>query len=199
MNQVCERITEISNLFKKLYEISITNSEKKSFCKCYSDFSLFFKEYGNKQFQQMKNISYKLKDYLKFLNLQYEVSFIELYNNFEFEYNLYFKVAENLKQKKELLYNNKYIEKWELKDEDRNIDFNNKELVMKKMLPNDTKIVNEIKKYLVYYATQLDSENKRVKEIIEKHNNDLLCEIKDNNVQMLNDLSKFWELMSSKN
>ena len=199
MNQVCERITEISNLFKKLYEISITNSEKKSFCKYYSDLSLFFKEYGNKQFQQMKNISYKLKDYLKILNLQYEVSFKELYNNFEFEHNLYFKVAENLKQKKELLYNNKYIEKWELKDEDRNIDFNNKELVMKKMLPNDTKIVNEIKKYLIYYATQLDSENKRVKEIIEKHNNDLLCEIKDNNVQMLNDLSKFWELMSSKN
>ena len=199
MNQVCERMTEISNLFKKIYEISITNSEKKSFCKCYSDLSLFFKEYGNKQFQQMKNISYKLKDYLKILNLQYEVSFKELYNNFEFEHNLYFKVAENLKQKKELLYNNKYIEKWELKDEDRNIDFNNKELVMKKMLPNDTKIVNEIKKYLIYYATQLDSENKRVKEIIEKHNNDLLCEIKDNNVQMLNDLSKFWELMSSKN
>ena len=147
----------------------------------------------------MKNISYKLKDYLKILNLQYEVSFKELYNNFEFEHNLYFKVAENLKQKKELLYNNKYIEKWELKDEDRNIDFNNKELVMKKMLPNDTKIVNEIKKYLIYYATQLDSENKRVKEIIEKHNNDLLCEIKDNNVQMLYDLNKFWELMSSKN
>ena len=199
MSQVCERMTEISNLFKKIYEISITNSEKESFCKWYSDLSLFFKEYENKQFQQMKNISYKLKDYLKILNLQYKVSFKELYNNFEFEHNLYFKVAENLKQKKELLYNNKYIEKWELKDEDRNIDFNNKELVMKKMLPNDTKIVNEIKKYLIYYATQLDSENKRVKEIIEKHNNDLLCEIKDNNVQMLNDLNKFWELMCSKN
>jgi hypothetical protein len=199
MNQVCERMTEISNLFKKIYDISITNSEKGSFCKFYSDLSLFFKEYGNKQFQQMKNISYKLKDYLKFLNLKYEVSFKELYNNFEFEHNLYFKVAENLKQKKELLYNNKYIEKWELKDEDRNIDFNNKELVMKKMLPNDTRIVNEIKKYLIYYATQLDSENKRVKEIIEKHNNDLLYEIKDSNVQMLNDLNKFWELMSSKN
>ena len=199
MNQVCERMAEISNLFKKIYEISITNSEKESFCKCYSDLSLFFKEYGNKQFQQMKNISYKLKDYLRILNLQYEVSFKELYNNFEFEHNLYFKVAENLKQKKELLYNNKYIEKWELKDEDRNIDFNNKELVMKKMLPNDTKIVNEIKKYLIYYATQLDSENKRVKEIIEKNNKELICEIKDNNVQMLNDLNKFWELMSPKN
>ena len=199
MNQVCERMSEISNLFKKIYEISITNSEKQSFCKCYSNLSLFFKEYGDKQFLQMKNISYKLKDYLKYLNLQYAVSFKELYNNFEFEHNLYFKVAQNLKQKKELLYNNKYIEKWELKEEDRNIDFNNKELVMKKMLPNDTRIVNEIKKYLIYYATQLDSENKRVKEIIEKHNNDLLCEIKDNNVQMLNDLNKFWELMNSKN
>lgn len=199
ITQVCERMAEISNLFHKIYEISIANSEKGSFCKCYSDLSLFFKEYGNKQFEQMKNISYKLKDYLKYLNLQYAVSFKELYNNFEFEHNLYFKVAENLKQKKELLYKNKYIEKWELQDEDRNIDFNNKELVMKKMLPNDTMIVNEIKKYLIYYATQLDSENKRVKEIIEKHNNILICAIKDNNVQMLNDLNKFWELMGSKN
>ena len=199
MKQVSERMIEISNLFKKIYELSINNSENDSFCKCYSTLSLFFKEYGDKEYQLMKNISYELKNYLKFVNLQYILSLKELYDVFEYEHNLYFKVAENLKQKKEMLYNNKNIDKWDLKNEDRNIDFNNKELVMKKMLPKDSAVVNEIKKYLIYYATQLDSESKRIKDIIEEHNNNMLKNIKENNVHILGDLKNFWELINFNN
>ena len=199
MKQVSERMIEISNLFKKIYELSINNSENDSFCKCYSTLSLFFKEYGDKEYQLMKNISYELKNYLKFVNLQYILSLKELYDVFEYEHNLYFKVAENLKQKKEMLYNNKNIDKWDLKNEDRNIDFNNKELVMKKILPKDSAIVNEIKKYLIYYATQLESESKRLKDIIEEHNNNMLKNIKENNVHILGDLKNFWELINFNN
>ena len=199
MKQVSERMIEISNLFKKIYELSINNSENDSFCKCYSTLSLFFKEYGDKEYQLMKNISYELKNYLKFVNLQYILSLKELYDVFEYEHNLYFKVAENLKQKKEMLYNNKNIDKWDLKNEDRNIDFNNKELVMKKMLPKDSAVVNEIKKYLIYYATQLDSESKRIKDIIEEHNNNMLKNIKENNVHILGELKNFWELINFNN
>ena len=196
MKQVSNRMIEISNLFKDIYELSINNSEKSSFCKCYSDFSLFFKEYGNKEFQQMQNISTEIKDYLKFVNLQYIISLKELYNSFEYEHNLYFKVSENLKQKKETLYKNKNIEKWELKNEDRNIDINNKDLVMQKMLPKETEVVKEIKKYLIYYATQLDSEYLRLKDTIEKQNNNMLKRIKEKSTQILNDLNKFWQLMN---
>jgi hypothetical protein len=166
MKQVCDRMTEISNTFKKLYDMSINNSEKLGFCKYYSDLSLFFKEYGNNEFQQMKNISEELKFHLKYINLHYTVSIEELYNTFKFQHDLYFQVAENLKQKKELLYKNMDYEKWELKPEDRNLDFNNKKLVINKMLPKDTKIVNDIKKYLLYYATQLNNENLRLKDIL---------------------------------
>ena len=199
MNKVSDRMTEISKLFKKIYEISINNSEKSSFCKCYSDLSLFFKEYGNIELKQMKNISIEIKNYLKFLNLQYIVSLKELFNSFEYEHDLYFKVSENLKQKKEILYKNKDIEKWELKNEDINIDFNDKELVVKKMLPKETAVVNEIKKYLIYYAIQLNSENIRLKYIIEKQNNYMLNKVRENCVQILNDTNKFLELMKNKN
>ena len=198
MKQVRDKMLEISNLFKKIYDLSINASEKGSFCKCYSDLSLFFKEYGDKEFLQMKIISNELKNYLKFINLQYILSLNELYNNFEYEHDLYFKVAENLKQKKEMLYDNKYIDKWELKEEDKNIDFNDKELVMKKMLPKDSKVANEIKKYLIYYATQLNDENIRLKNIIEENNNNMLKKIKENNTSILANLNKFWELMDSK-
>ena len=199
MKQVCDRMTEISNLFKKLYDMSINNSEKLGICKYYSDLSLFFKEYGNNEFQQMKNISEELKFHLKYLNLHYTVSIDELYNSFKFQHDLYFQVAENLKQKKETLYKNMDIEKWELNPEDRNIDYNDKNLIMKKMLPSDTKIVNDIKKYLIYYATQLNNENLRIKDMLENKNNTNFKKLKDKSKQILNEFSGFLELMNSKN
>ena len=199
MKQVCDRMTEISNLFKKLYDMSINNSEKLGICKYYSDLSLFFKEYGNNEFQQMKNISEELKFHLKYLNLHYTVSIDELYNTFKFQHDLYFQVAENLKQKKETLYKNMDIEKWELNPEDRNIDYNDKNLIMKKMLPSDTKIVNDIKKYLIYYATQLNNENLRIKDMLENKNNTNFKKLKDKSKQILNEFSGFLELMNSKN
>lgn len=199
MKQVCDRMTEISNLFKKLYDMSINNSEKLGICKYYSDLSLFFKEYGNNEFQQMKNISEELKFHLKYLNLHYTVSIDELYNTFKFQHDLYFQVAENLKQKKETLYKNMDIEKWELNPEDRNIDYNDKNLIMKKMLPSDTKIVNDIKKYLIYYATQLNNENLRIKDLLENKNNTNFKKLKDKSKRILNEFSGFLELMNSKN
>ena len=199
MKQVCDRMTEISNLFKKLYDMSINNSEKLGICKYYSDLSLFFKEYGNNEFQQMKNISEELKFHLKYLNLHYTVSIDELYNTFKFQHDLYFQVAENLKQKKETLYKNMDIEKWELNPEDRNIDYNDRNLIMKKMLPSDTKIVNDIKKYLIYYATQLNNENLRIKDLLENKNNTNFKKLKDKSKQILNEFSGFLELMNSKN
>ena len=199
MKQVCDRMTEISNLFKKLYDMSINNSEKLGICKYYSDLSLFFKEYGNNEFQQMKNISEELKFHLKYLNLHYTVSIDELYNTFKFQHDLYFQVAENLKQKKETLYKNMDIEKWELNPEDRNIDYNDKNLIMKKMLPSDTKIVNDIKKYLIYYATRLNNENLRIKDLLENKNNTNFKKLKDKSKQILNEFSGFLELMNSKN
>ena len=199
MKKVSDRMIEISNLFKKLYELSINNAEKLGFCKYYSDLSLFFKEFGNNEIEQMKNISENLKFHLKYINIHYTVSIEELYSTFKFHHDLYFQVAENLKQKKEILYKNMDIEKWELNPDDRNIDFNNKKLVLKKMLPNDSKIVNDIKKYLRYYATQLNNEYIRIKDILENKNDNNFKKLKDKSKQILNEFSGYLELMNSKN
>ena len=198
MKQVCDRMTEISNIFKKLYEMSINNSEKLNYCKYYSDLSLYFKEFGNHEFLQMKNISEELKLHLKYINLHYTVSIEELYNIFKFQHDLYFQVAENLKQKKEILYKNMEYEKWELNPEDRNININDKKLFMKKMLPNDTRIVNDIRRYLIYYATQLNKENIRIKDVLEKTNNNNFKKLKDKSKQILNEFNGFLGLINSK-
>ena len=147
----------------------------------------------------MKNIKSEIKDYLKFVNLQYISSLKELYDSFEYENNLYFKVAQNLKKKKETLFINGPIDKGELSEKDKNIDVTNKEEVMRKILPKDTAIVNEIKKHFIYYATQLDSEYQRLKELIEKQNNNAFEIFQNKNIAILLELNKFWELMKNKN
>lgn len=199
MKQVSNRMTEISNLFKEIYAVSLNNSEKKSFCKCYSELQMLFKELGNNELKNMKNIAVELKEYMKFANLQYISSFKELYDDFEYEHDLYYKVSKNLSKKKEMLYTNGPIEKWELSDKDKNIDIKNKEEVLKKILPKDTAIVNEIKKYLIYYATQLDSEYHRLKDTIEKQNNDAYQIFKEKSLEVLEDENKYWKSLESKN
>ena len=195
IKQVSDRMFEISDLFKQMYEISVNNSDKSSFCKSYSNLSIFFKKFGGFELTKMKNISDDLKSYIKSLNLKYSVSFQELYNNFEYQHNLYFKVADNLKKRKENLYNNADIEKWELNSEDRNLDINNKELAMKKILPKDTIVVNKIKKHLIYYAIQLDSETQRIKDSIHEENDKIFKYIKDDNINNMNEFINFFDLM----
>ena len=67
------------------------------------------------------------------------------------------------------------------------------------MLPKDTKIVNDIKKYLLYYATQLNNENLRLKDILENKNNNNFKKLKDRSKQILNELRGFLGLINSKN
>ena len=199
MKQVSDRMLEIGNIFKEINSYLIINSEKKSFCKFYSDLELLFKEYGNKEYQQMKNIKNELKDYFKYENLQNISSLKELYDSFEYEHDLYFKVAQNLRKKKETLFTNGPIDKWELSEKDKNIDITNKEEVIRKILPKDTAIVNEIRKHLIYYATQLDNEHQRLKDIIEKQNNDAYEIFRTKSLEVLSELNIFWESLKNKN
>jgi hypothetical protein len=195
MKQVSDRMLEISNLFK---EIDIESTNNKNHTKYYSNLELFFKEYSKKELQQINNISIELKEYLKYVNLQYISSLKELYDSFEYEHDLYYKVAQNLRKKKEFLYTNGPIEKWELSDKDKNIDIKNKEEVIKKILPKDTAIVHEIKKYLIYYATQFDNELQRVKESIEKQNKNAFTIFIGKNSNISGELNKFIALMKDK-
>ena len=198
MKQVSDRMIEIGILFKEIYAKLIINSDKKN-CKFYSDLEFLFKEYGKKEFQQMENIKIELKEYLKFENLQYISSLKELYDSFEYEHVLYCKVEQNLRKKKETLFTNGPIDKWELSEKDKNIDVTYKEEVMKKILPKDTAIVNEIRKYLIYYATQLDSEYQRVKDIIEIHNDNTYKIFTKKSKDFLSEENKFLEKMENNN
>ena len=191
IKQVSDRMLQISNTFKDLYNLSLN--------KFYSDLELFFREKSNIEIKEMNNISIELKEYLKFNNLQYISSLKELYDEFEYQDDIYYKVSQNLKQRKELLYNNGPIEKWELSENEKNIDIKNKKEVIKKILPKDTAVVKEIKKYLIYYAMRLDDEYSRLKDIIIKNDDKVFNNIKNKSLENVEKLTNFFKLIIDSN
>ena len=186
---VSERMLQISNVFK---ELNNTENNKNKF---YTNLELFFREKSNLEIKQMNNISIELKEYLKFTNLKYISSLKELYDQFEYENDLYYKASQNLKKRKEMLYTNGPIEKWELSEKEKNIDIKNKTEVMKKILPKDTAIVKEIKKYLVYYSTQLEKEYIRMKDLIKKEDKQVFDIIRNKNLDNCEQLNNCFKLL----
>ena len=194
MKKVSDRFIEVSNYFKEIYDFSIINSEKENLCKCYSDLGLLFKQYSNEELQKINNISIEIKEHFNYINLKNVSSLKELFNEFEYKQNLYIQFAHQLRDKKEILYNSGKIDTWEL-DENDKINNLSKQDIMAKMLPKDTAVVNEIKKYLIYYATQLYNENIRVKNITLKQNKEMFKRLKEKNYKTKEDDEKFWKLI----
>ena len=194
MKKVSDRFIEVSNYFKEIYDFSIINSEKENLCKCYSDLGLLFKQYSNEELQKINNISIEVKEHFNYINLKNVSSLKELFNEFEYKQNLYIQFAHQLRDKKEILYNSGKIDTWELNENDK-INNLSKQDIMAKMLPKDTAVVNEIKKYLIYYATQLYNENIRVKNITLKQNKEMFKRLKEKNYKTKEDDEKFWKLI----
>ena len=190
IKQVSDRMLQISNAFKELNLIELNTKNK-----FYTNLELFFREKSNIEIKEMNNITQELKNYLKFTNLQYMSSIKELYNEFEYENDLYYKASQNLKKRKEQLYTNGPIEKWELSDKEKNIDIKNKAEVMKKILPKDTAVVKEIKKYLVYYSIQLEQEYLRLKEINKKEDDKIFNIIRSKSLDNYEQLNNFFKLI----
>ena len=194
IKNVSEHMLHISNVFKELNnfenKMGVDNNNK-----FYYNLELFFREQSNLEIKKMNNISIELKEYLKFTNLKYISSIKELYDQFDYENDLYYKASQNLKKRKEILYANGPIEKWELSEKEINIDIKNKKEVMKKILPKDTAVVKEIKKYLVYYSTRLEQEYLRVKSLIKKENNKVFDNIRNKSLENCEKLNNFFKLI----
>jgi hypothetical protein len=193
IKQVSDIMLQISNVFKDLNNLE--NKLENNNNKFYNNLELFFREQSNLEIKKMNNISIELKEYFKFTNLKYISSLKELYDQFDFENDLYYKASQNLKKRKEILYTNGPIEKWELSEKEKNIDIKNKEEVIKKILPKDTAVVKEIKKYLVYYSIRLEQEYSRMKDLIKKENDITFNNLRNKSMDNCEKLNNFFKLI----
>jgi sorting nexin-7/30/sorting nexin-8 len=160
-NLVIKRIENISNIFKQIYDISNKYLDLNIIKESYSQMELMFKNLGD-NFNILNNfIKTEIKQHFKFIGNNF-ISLNEMIQNVEISKNNYIKIAKHLINKKNELYKKGDISKYELKEK---INFNNKNQILNKMLPQETK--NSIKNKMIYgfYLNELIKEYEKLRKI----------------------------------
>ena len=160
-NLVIKRIENISNIFKKIYDISNKYLDLNIIKESYSQMELMFKNLGD-NFNILNNfIKTEIKQHFKFIGNNF-ISLNEMIQNVEISKNNYIKIAKHLINKKNELYKKGDISKYELKEK---INFSNKNQILNKMLPQETK--NSIKNKMIYgfYLNEIIKEYEKMRKI----------------------------------
>ena len=190
MKQVSNRMLEICEYYKNLYQLSVKNGENTNLCKSYQSIQILMQNWGYTELQSALNIDLDVREYFKFVKLEYN-SIQELYEKYDYYKNLYLNSKEKLINKKEKLFKEGNVNEWDL-PKGEEIDITDKDKVIKKMLTNENNKLHNIKLFLFYYATSLKSEFERLREIIGYQNKEKFKHFYSNNSKVIDELNKAW-------
>ena len=190
MKQVSNRMLEISEYYKNLYQLSVKNSENNNLCKSYQSVQILMQNWGYTELQSALNIDLEVREYFKFVKLEYN-SIKELYEKYDYYRNLYLSSKEKLINKKEKLYKDGNVNEWDL-PKGEEIDIKDKNKVLRKMLVNENNKLHNIKLFLFYYATSLKYEFERLREIIGFQNKEKFKHFYLKNSKVIEELNKAW-------
>ena len=190
MKQVSNRMLEISEFYKNIYELSVKNGENNNLCKSYQSIQILMQNWGYTELHSALNIDLEVREYFKYVKLEYN-SIKDLYEKYDYYRNLYLNSKEKLINKKEKLFKEGNVDEWDLpKGED--IDLNDKNTVIRKMLPNENYKLHNTKLFLFYYATSVKFEFERLREIIGFQNKEKLKDFYNKNSKVIDELNKAW-------
>ena len=95
INNISNKLNDISIISKKLYENCVMNSENENILKSYNLLEKFMNNIINFNNNFSKNLEINLKDYFKYVKLEY-YSIKELYDKYDYQQNLYLKYKEKI-------------------------------------------------------------------------------------------------------
>ena len=173
--QASEKMKEISELWKKLYDSSKLYYDTNKTCESYNLMYKIMKglsEVANKKTILMNNY---VREYFRFVKNEF-VSMKDLTNKVYKLKESYHSDNTNLNNLKEKLFNLHDITYFELKDKNdlnyKGLLLKNKKLAFIKMLPDDTKRVQEVKQNYGFYLNSLISEYERIRILNSRRNKD---------------------------
>jgi hypothetical protein len=158
INNISNKLNDISIISKKLYENCVMNSENENILKSYNLLEKFMNNIINFNNNFSKNLEINLKDYFKYVKLEY-YSIKELYDKYDYQQNLY------LKYKEKILSNNN----------------NNNQI-------NENKNIENIQLNLFFYAISFKNEFERLREKIGFNNINNIKTFKNNIINSLSEL-----------
>ena len=184
MNNACEKMKEISDLWKLLHDKSIKYYETTYTIESYNLMNKIMEELLVSETKKISMFNTNFREYFRFVKNEFQ-SLNNLANKVDNYKEKYYKAAEKLKEDKEKLYKEKDINSWGLNENDlkhKNVFLNNKELALSKMKPEETNNVLNLKNVYGAYLNSLIDEYERIRLLNGQKN-------KENTIKILKFLS----------
>ena len=162
--EVNSKINDIFSIWDELYKKS-QDIESLTISSIYDAMAKFMEDWKKMNESQIKLINIKIREYFRYIRNEYK-SIREYYDIYDNAKNQYLKSYIKLIDTKEYLFNNEDIENWGINKEDiidRRILLKNKEYSFSKMMPDETKKVDEYKKMYGCYLNSLIDEFNEIK------------------------------------
>ena len=166
MAQASEKMKEISNLWKIIYEKSTKYFDKVNTSQTYDILSKVMENWAEAEKQQMDIVNKNVREYFRYIKNEYH-SMYELGEIVENNKSIYKKAFDKLYFNKENLFKQQDLLQWGLIKEDLENNklqlLKNKELAFSKMLPKDTERVNIFKSFYGGYLNSIIKEYERIR------------------------------------
>ena len=174
-----KNLEEVQKDFEILGVLNKKVSIKEEITKTYEIFSLFFKNWKRILFNQNEIVKNNIKDFYKYINME-SVSFDELLEGREIIKNLYLNEHMRLTLKKEKLWENGDVTKYEILDEYNSVDnlflLRDKNYAFSKMCTRETQIENNLHKQFNYCNWM---NNEELKNLINRNAEKFIENVKD--------------------
>ena len=174
MLQTCEKMKEISNIWKQVHEKSVKYFDMHNTSQTYNILSKVMNAWSETEKQQVEILNVYVREYFRYIKNEYH-SMHEMGEFVETNQGIYQKALEKLDNIKENLYKQQDLTQWGLSQEDMDNKMEllrNKEFAFSKMLPKETKRLNMIKAFYGGYLNCIISEYERLRFLNGKRHKD---------------------------
>jgi hypothetical protein len=174
MTQTSEKMKEISDLWKLVYEKSTKYFDIHNTSETYNILSKVMQNWAEVEKQQLEILNINVREYFRYIKNEYH-SMKELGDIVESNKMIYKKAFDKLYYNKENLFKQQDLTQWGLSQSDLDnklMLLKNKELAFSKMLPEDTKRVNMFKEFYGSYLNSIISEYERIRSLNAKRHKD---------------------------
>lgn len=189
MDQVSEKMKEISQYWKEIYNLNLKFYEKPYTTESYNILSKIMQDWSETNKRQKILVNEDIREYFRYIKNEF-VSMKDLAQKVEFNKNIYNKAFDKLISLKESTFRTD-ISNWGLSMvdlENKNELLSNKNLAFKKMLPRDTKKVDELRNYYGFYLNSMISEYERIKDLNNERHKTWVTKFIKNLIESFTDL-----------
>ena len=164
MKVCCKNLEDVQKDFEMINQLNEKIFMREPIKKTYEEFGIFIKNWKRILFNQNEQIKESIKNFFKFVKLEGS-AFLDMINRREEIRDKYIQDSNTLRTKKEKLWIENNIKKWDIIDDYNQVDnvllIKDKKYALSKMCTQDTLAVEKLKEQLGYANKMISNELKK--------------------------------------